>query len=273
MNSELIENSLKIMKEASLRAREAETPLLINFSGGKDSSVLILLARQAEADVELMYMASGLELPGCIEFVEQEAKRFDLKLHITDPVRDYYGDFPYWVRKIGYFPSYAYNYCSVRLKIRPSRAYLRKIYGFKHIYRVNGVRKSESTRRTKIYKTKEPIRKDWENSGHFIVEPIQDWSGQDVVEFLNENNFKVQKLYNEFGVSGCAYCPFYQVEIYQRILNAYPTIYDDIIAVEDEIKKPAVGGNRFLHQLRDDFFENREEIMAQLNEKGLTKRK
>lgn len=273
MNNELIDNSLKIMREANQKAIEAETPLLINFSGGKDSSCLLLLAKQADAKVELMYMTSGLELPGCVEFVQQEADRAGLKLHITDPVRDYYGDFPYWVRKIGYFPSYQYNYCSVRLKIRPSRAYLRKIYGFKHIYRVNGVRKSESGRRSKIYKEKAPIRPDWENSGHFIVEPIQDWTGQDVRDYLEENNFKVQKLYNEFGVSGCAYCPFYQLEIYQRILNAYPDIYDSIIAVEDEIKKPAVGGNRFLRQVKEDFLANKEEIMARLNEKDLTKRK
>jgi 3'-phosphoadenosine 5'-phosphosulfate sulfotransferase (PAPS reductase)/FAD synthetase len=273
MNQELLDKSLAIMQEASNRAAEAGTPLLINFSGGKDSSTLILLANEINAPIELIYMTSGIELPGCIEFVEQEAKRFNLKLHITDPIRDYQGDFPYWVRKFDYFPSYHYNYCSSRLKLRPSRAYLRKIFGFKHIYRVNGVRKSESTRRSKIYKAKDPIRKDWENSGHFLVEPIQDWSGQDVRDYLAENNFVVQKLYNEFGVSGCAYCPFYQVEIYQRILNVYPNIYDKIIEVEDEIGKPSVGGNIFLHQLKDDFFANREEIMTRLNEKGLTKRK
>jgi len=273
MNNELVEKSLEIMQDASNRAKEAGTPLLINFSGGKDSSCLILLAQQTDADFKLMYMTSGIELPGSLEFVQKEAERLGLDLLVSDPVKHYQGDFCYWVRKIGYFPSYHYSYCSVRLKIRPSRAYLRTLYGFKHIYRINGVRKSESTRRSKIYKDKEPIRKDWENSGHFVVEPIYDWSGQDVRDYLEENNFIVQKQYSEFGISGCAYCPFYQVEIYQRILNVYPNIYDKIIEVEDEIKKPAVGGNRFLHQLRDDFFANRDEIMARLNEKGLTKRK
>lgn len=267
MNQEVLNKSLEVMAEADRRAKEAETPLLINFSGGKDSSCLILLAKQVNANFELLYMTSGLEIPGCLDFVKQEAERIGGKLHITDPVRDYYGDFPYWVRKYGYFPSYGYNYCSSRLKLRPSRAYLRKLYGFKHIYRVNGVRKSEGSRRMKIYKDKPAIRPDWENSGHFLVEPLHDWTGQDVKDYLAENNFKVQKLYNEFGVSGCAYCPFYQVEIYQRILNVYPDIYDPIIEVEDELKKPSVGGNRFLHQIKDDFFANREQIMTTLNEK------
>lgn len=269
MEKQKIEKSIEIIKEADKRAKEAGTPLLINFSGGKDSSVLILLAKEADATFELIYMASGLELPGTLEFVKEQAARFDIKLHITDPVRDYYGDFPYWVRRFGYFPTFRYNYCSSRLKLRPSRKYLRGIYGKKHIYRVNGVRRSESPRRKKIYKNTDPIRPDWENAGHFLVEPILDWTGTDVQEYLKENNFEVQSLYNEFGVSGCAYCPYYQAEIYQRILNVYPNIYDDIIAVEDELGKASVAGMIRLHELRDDFFANREEIMAKLKDKPI----
>lgn len=274
MDKEVLENSLNIMREADTLAKEAGTPLFINFSGGKDSSVLILLAKEINAsNVELIYMISRLELPGTIDFVKEQAKRFDLPLHTIDPVKDYMGDFSYWVRRFDYFPSFRYAYCSSRLKLRPARRYLRKIYGRKHVYKVNGVRRSESSRRKKIYATKPYIYPDYEASGHFLVEPIRNWTGEDVTDYLNKNNFGVQKLYEEFGVSGCAYCPFYQPEIYQRILVVYPNIYDKIIEVEDELKKPSVAGNIFLHQLKDDFMKNREEIIARLNEKPLTKRK
>jgi len=270
VNRELLENSLNIMREADTLAKEADTPLFINFSGGKDSSVLILLAKAINiTNVELIYMISGLELPGTIDFVKEQAARFDLPLHMIDPVRDYMGDFAYWVRRFKYFPGRQYTYCSSRLKLRPARKYLRKLYGRKHVYKVNGVRKAESSRRQKIYATKPFIYPDYEASGHFLVEPIREWTGQDVVDYLNENNFEVQKLYGEFGVSGCAWCPFYQVKIYQRILNVYPNIYDEIIELEDEIKKPSVNGGIFLHQLKDDFFANRDEIMAKLNEEKI----
>ena len=43
------------------------------------------------------------------------------------------------------------------------------------MYRVNGVRKKESTRRRAIYKNKPPIRKDGDLAGSFIVQPIK-WS-------------------------------------------------------------------------------------------------
>jgi 3'-phosphoadenosine 5'-phosphosulfate sulfotransferase (PAPS reductase)/FAD synthetase len=274
MNKEILENSLNIMREAYGLAEEAGTPLFINFSGGKDSSILILLAKEIKAaNVELIYMISRLELPGTIDFVKEQAARFDLPLHLIDPVDDYMGDFPYWVHRFGYFPGRQYTYCSSRLKLRPARKYLRKIYGRKHVYKVNGVRRSESSRRQKIYATKPVIRPDYEASGHFLVEPIRDWTGQDVTDYLAENNFEIQKLYTEFGVSGCAWCPFYQVEIYQRILSVYPNIYDEIIELEDEIKKPSVNGGVFLHQLRDDFFANREEYIEKLKNKPIKKRK
>jgi 3'-phosphoadenosine 5'-phosphosulfate sulfotransferase (PAPS reductase)/FAD synthetase len=269
VNKELIENSLKIIQEANDKAIESGTPLFINFSGGKDSSVLILLAEQLNIKTELIYMISRLELPGTIDFVKEQAAKFDLPLHLIDPVKDYMGDFAYWVRRFNYFPGRQYTYCSSRLKLRPARAYLRKIYGRKHVYKMNGVRKSESSRRQKIYATKPVIYPDYEASGHFLVEPIRDWTGQDVVDYLAENNFEIQKLYGEVGVSGCAYCPFYQKKIYYRILNIYPNIYDEIIQLEDEIKKPAVNGGIFLHQLKDEFFSNQDEIMAQLNDEKI----
>lgn len=273
MDKEKLEKSLEIIQEANNGAIEAGTPLFINFSGGKDSSCLILLAEQLNIKTELIYMISRLELPGTIDFVKEQAARFNLPLHMIDPVEDYMGDFSYWIRRFNYFPGRQYTYCSSRLKLRPARKYLRKIYGRKHIYKMNGVRRSESSRRQKIYATKPVIRPDYEASGHFLVEPIRDWTGQDVADYLAENNFEVQKLYGEFGVSGCAWCPFYQVEIYQRILNVYPEIYDEIIALEDEIGKPSVNGGVFLHQLRDDFFANREEIMTRLNAKKIKVKK
>jgi len=275
MDNLKLEESYGIMRDAAQRAKEAETPLLINFSGGKDSSCLVLLAQDLNIPVELNYMISGLELPGSIDFVLQAADKFKMKLHLIDPVIDYQGDFAYWVRRRGYFPARGYTYCSSRLKLRPSRAYFRKIFGFKPLYRVNGVRMAESPRRAKLYVGKEPIRKDKENSGHYLVQPILNWTGADVKEYLQERNFIPPKHYDDFGVSGCAYCPFYQVDIYHRILNEYPDldVYNNIIALEKEIGKPSVAGNKFLYEIKENFLANREEIMAQLNSKEIKNKK
>lgn len=256
---ERVEKALEVMREASERAKKAGTPLFLNFSGGRDSSCLLLLAQKVGANVEAIYMKSRLEIPGSIEFVKQQAEKLGLTLHITDPVDDYYGDFIYWVKRFGYFPSHGYTFCSSRLKIRPSRVYLRKIYGHAEMYRVNGVRRKESIRRRSIYKTTPPIRPDGDLKGSFMVQPIQEWSSDDVDRFLAENNFEVMKAYDNFGVSGCAYCPFYQPEIYKRIMEVYPNIYDEIIELEKELDKPSVIGNRFLGDIKEEFLKEQAE--------------
>jgi 3'-phosphoadenosine 5'-phosphosulfate sulfotransferase (PAPS reductase)/FAD synthetase len=265
MDSQKLEESYDIMRKANQLAIESGTPLMVNFSGGKDSSCLILLAQDIGIKVELIYMETGLEFDGTVNFVKEQAARFDMKLHLTNPLM-YQGDFFYWIRKRGYFPGRRYPYCHSRLKLRPSRVYLRTLFGFKHVYRCVDVRKSESARRSKLYSGKEPMHKDTENSGHWLVTPILNWTGDNVKEYMEEKNFPIQTdLYNQFGISQCYWCCYYQKEIYQRVLNVYPDIYNSIIQLEDEIGKPAVAGNIFLHQLRDEFFANKDEIMLKLN--------
>lgn len=265
--SEKIDTSLDIIEKVYNKSKEQEVPLFVNFSGGKDSSAVLLLAKEiAPKNTEAIYMTTRMELPGTIEFVQQEAKRLNVYLHITDPVIDYLGDFIYWARHFGYFPSFGYNYCNSRLKIRASRKYLRKLHGHKTMFRLNGVRQQESSRRKKMYAEKGFVVPDGDLAGSYIVYPILEWTGNDVKEYLALNNFESHKQYSAFGVSGCAYCPFYQVEIYQRILNVYPEIYDEIIKLEEELGKPSVSGNVFLKDLKRDFFANREEIVKKLGE-------
>jgi 3'-phosphoadenosine 5'-phosphosulfate sulfotransferase (PAPS reductase)/FAD synthetase len=253
---EKIETSLDVIYKVYQKSKEQKVPLFVNFSGGKDSSAVLLLAKEiAPKNTEAIYMTTRLELPGTVEFVKQEAERLGIYLHITDPVVDYMGDFAHWVK-----------HCNSRLKIRTARRYLRKLYGRKHMFRLNGVRQQESTRRKSMYKAKGIVVPDHDLSGSYIVYPIIEWTGDDVKEYLKLNNFETHKQYTAFGISGCAYCPFYQKEIYQRILNVYPNIYDEIIKLEGEVNRPSVQGNVYLRDLKEEFFANQDEIMKNIGE-------
>jgi len=243
-----VREAKKILKEA---AKKSEGPLFLNFSGGKDSCSLVSLASEITDNLECIYMKSGIDLPGSVEFVEKQCETFGLKLHITDPVKDYMGDFRFWVlEKIGYFPAISYAWCSTRLKLRPERAYLRRIYGNTPLYKCTGVRRAESDRRKKIYKLKSSIEPDWEHSGSFMVHPLINWTDGDVKNYLKSVNFEINENYKPYGVSGCYYCPFYQPSIYMKILKGLPNIYDEIIEMEGILKKPSVNGNRFLGDIK-----------------------
>jgi 3'-phosphoadenosine 5'-phosphosulfate sulfotransferase (PAPS reductase)/FAD synthetase len=243
-----IREAKEILKEA---VKKSQGPLFLNFSGGKDSCSLVSLASGITDNMECIYMKSGIDLPGSVEFVEKQCRNFGLKLHITDPVRDYMGDFRFWVtKKMGYFPATSYAYCSTRLKLRPERAYLRKLYGKTPLCKCTGVRLNESSRRKKMYAVKGPMEKDWEHSGSFIAHPLINWTDNDVKDYLKLVGFEINENYKPFGVSGCYYCPFYQPSIYVRILKGLPHIYDDIIRMEYEIGKPSIVGNRFLRDIK-----------------------
>lgn len=251
---EKIKKSKQIIREIS---KKSECPLIVNFSGGRDSCCVLILTLEVTKNVKCLYMKSGLDLPGSIEFVERQCKRFNVELIMSDPVKDYQGDFIYWVKRFGYFPSFTYTWCSSRLKLRPARAMLRKMFGFKTLYKLTGVRRDESTRRVKIYGGKTYIEKDCEHSGSFMVHPILHWSKEDVIKFLKMKKFEINENYKPFGVSGCYYCPFYQKSIYFKIMKVYPDIYDEIIKVETKIGKPSVAGNRFLKDVKKEFLEQR----------------
>jgi len=250
--SDNLQNRIDEAKEVIFTAlkKTGKNPLICNFSGGKDSATLLSLILEVTDNVEALFMYSSIDLPGSLTHVKQEIKKYDITLHITDPIKHYQGDFAYWVKKIGYFPAIDYTWCSSRLKLRPARAYLRSIYGLDSLFKLNGVRRFESSRRKKIYPTTRGfIIPDDEHSGSFIVMPLLNWTNADVNLYLKKKGITINQNYKKCGVSGCKYCPFYQPFFYKRINAVYPGIYDDIITIEREIGKPAVVGEIFLENL------------------------
>ena len=155
---------------------------------------------------------------------------------------------------------------SKALKLRPLRRYFRSIYGKDPICQLVAVRKNESARRKKIYDfSKEHKYNPISNPEYFLVRdseygssykafPIINWSDDDVKTFLHERGFQIMKQYEDFGVSGCYWCPFYQRGIYERILRVYPDIYDEIIALEEELGKPSVSGKKFLGDIKANMY-------------------
>jgi len=216
------------------------------FSGGKDSLSVALLAVEAGVKVEAMYMVSGLDLPGSVARAEHYAGQLGIPLHKSYP-SDYRGDLFTLVRKLGYFPDVVNPWCANRLKIRPCKAYLRRVFGKGMVYKLVGVRREESTRRRRIYRGYEGVVKDPEHTDSRMVFPILNWTDQDVAEYLDARGLlESNPLYDLVGVSGCFYCPFYQESIVARITQAFPGIYQPIIDLEREVGKPAMSDHRYL---------------------------
>ena len=266
-------HSIKLLKDV-ISSMQQDLPLIINFSGGKDSLVCLSLALKVTDHVECCYADGGLELPKTLPYIKERSKEFGVKLHVAkagevtishrpggglehcQTLKDFVLQYKYW-------PTAGRRWCSIWLKQRLMKAYWRQFYSKDVVlYKVNGVRMFESNVRQ--WKYGDPkhymrhvvdgnkyIRYDREHNPCRLVYPILDWSNENVAEFLDKENIKVHTGYKTFGVSGCKYCPVHTPEIYGKILSVYPNIYDDIIELEEAIGKPSIQGKYFLKDIKE----------------------
>ena len=247
--SERVEESKNLIAKI---ATESDHPLLVQFSGGNDSMVMLDLVRQVTDKFLCCYMATGLEFKGVIQFVRDIAKKMGADLLVSNPSM-HKGNIFKRIEQFQNFPGLVATWCCRDLKLRPQKKLLEKNFGKKaKLYKLEGVRLSESIRRRSIYKeyTGSMIRPDSEYTAGFEVFPIVNWTDADVTNYIEWKGLPVTKHYREFGVSGCSWCPFYEADIYRRILKKMPNHYDRFIEWEERLGMPCVSNFIYMGDLK-----------------------
>lgn len=267
-----VQRSLQVL-EAVVKEMDDGLPLIVNFSGGKDSVACMLLAREVTDRVELCYVDGGFDLPETLRYVREQAERFGLRLHVPRPgevSQDHREDgipahvqvFEDYVRWYGYWPTAARRWCSCWCKQRVMKNYWRQLYDANTVlYKLNGVRMFESPTRLWKYGNPKHFRKYTVNGSYFLrhdsehrpcicVYPVIEWTVDDVVAYIASRGVELHAGYKLFGVSGCKWCPVHTPDVYRRILSVHPELYDDFIALEGEINRPAVQGGVWLRDLK-----------------------
>lgn len=241
---------------------ESEKPLVIQFSGGRDSMALIGIVREVTDHFVCAYMCSGLEFQGELEFVSDACEKYGLPLVVSYPSM-HKGDFFERMERFEIFPglgswgnggSGSRTWCNRDLKVRPQTKMLKRVFGRGTFYKLEGIRRFESGRRRSIYRPYKDysVRPDSEQQGSFEVFPLINWTDADVLNYLEISGFPTQPRYKRYGVTGCAWCPFYESEIYKRVLADDPNYYDRFIEWEDKLNKPCVLGNVWMGDLKKE---------------------
>jgi len=264
--------ALDLIKKV-VEEKKSDIPLIVNFSGGKDSLVCLSLALKVTDNVECCYADGGFELPNTLPYIKKRCKEFGVKLHIAkageveiahrkpgplegcQTLKDF-------VLHYGYFPTSGNRWCSIWFKQRVMKAYWRQFYDNKTIlYKLVGVRMFESP--TRLWKYGDPkhykrlgvdgskyIKYDKEHNPCRLVYPIMDFTDVNVLEYLVKENIEAHPGYKIFGLSGCKYCPVHKKKDYENVLRVYPNIYDDIIELEWLLNKPCVENKYFLGEIK-----------------------
>lgn len=221
--SDLEQISIERLKAASeMSLRYYGQPLVITDSGGKDSSVCKELAIRAGIPFEVMHNHTTADAPETVRFVRQEAKRFeDLGIKYTINMPTYKGQRTSMWNLIPQKlmpPTRLVRYCCSVLKET----------GGAGRFIATGVRWDESVSRKNnrgIYEKSSPDKERriilnndnddkrmlFENcrlKAKRVVNPIVDWTDDDVWQFLTDAKAPVNPLYAEGWCRvGCVGCP------------------------------------------------------------------
>ena len=78
--SDKVDDAIKRLQTAAeMSAKIYHEPLLLTFSGGKDSSVLLHLAEAAGVPFEVLHNHTTADAPETVQFVRREFKRLEEK--------------------------------------------------------------------------------------------------------------------------------------------------------------------------------------------------
>lgn len=203
-----IEVSLNIIKQAF----KTHKRLALAFSGGKDSTTLLMLALEVlkefkDCTLVVIHGDTLVENPAvrshCDFFLESlrayaERENLPVEIHIALPEKTN----TYWVNLIGKgypLPNHRFRWCQKHLKIEPFQK-LQKSLSTSAV--LVGIRKDESISR------KNSIRKNYQDyerkeKGNHTIAPLLDWTEEQVWEFLTTYECewtdlrKVYELYRE----------------------------------------------------------------------------
>lgn len=206
---------------AEMSERYYNAPLIITDSGGKDSAVCVQLAKNAGINFEVQHNHTTADAPETVRHIRRQFKTLEeqgISCKINYPV--YKGKpVSMWslIPQKLMPPTRIVRYCCDILKEQ----------GGKDRFICTGIRWDESTRRAKERTAFEKINKDkkktiflgdnddkrllFENcqlKAKRTVNPIIDWTDEDVWSYIADQKIEVNPLYCEgFKRVGCIGCP------------------------------------------------------------------
>jgi 3'-phosphoadenosine 5'-phosphosulfate sulfotransferase (PAPS reductase)/FAD synthetase len=211
--------------------------VIVNFSGGKDSTVAILetLKVYPKEDIMLCYQDTGADYIETKAHVELIAKTVDLPL-ITLKNNE---DFWQLAKRRGYFPTPAQRQCTAYLKrdlfnkwVRHNRDKLGK-----EIIVVSGIRSEESQIRSKmaIYGEHPTRLKDGSFKANLWL-PCFDMSEREVKDRVKAEGLPLHPCYDFSTRCSCWMCIFQPNSVVRTYAEAHPELYEHACLLEDEIK-------------------------------------
>ena len=227
--------------------------VVVKFSGGKDSTAsLLYMLMNYRVDYVLYQHIPDNMLPEAKDYISSLAdaimddtgKKFNLVILESEPMLKLMRE------KHKPFPTPKTLWCSYWLKVVPSKRWIKNIAS-KHglaeeqVVVVVGVKKSDSRRRSELYKDKlikaDKIRTRFKGVSYgekyYMFFPILDWTDEQVWNYIKKfpNTYKILKhqYKSYYNITQCLVCPFHSRKYYESLpLKTLIKIHELLIDIE-----------------------------------------
>ena len=197
--------------------RNGDLPLVVGFSGGKDSLAVYLVVEEATGESPpIFFMDTGLELPETLQFIKSFAEKRAVKI-----IGEEAGDL-FW-ESIDIFgpPARDFRWCCKVLKLGPAATSIAEMIG-QETLSFMGQRKLESFQRSIEPRVTE---NPWV-PGQISANPIQNWNALEVWLYTFLKNEDFNPLYNQgYHRMGCYLCPASPLAELESLRQTHPEFH------------------------------------------------
>jgi len=273
---------MDLEKVAIMRLREGaeiskyyyNKPLLLCYSGGKDSEIILDLALKSGIDFELQHSHTTADAPETVYHIRKKFKELELKgIKCIINMPKFKGNSTSMWSLIplkGMPPTRLVRYCCSILKetaganraiatgIRRAESVKRKSRGIFETYTSN---KKNRIILNNDNDDKRRVIEHCQLQGKTIINPICDWSDNDVKEYIHQEHIILNPLYScGFSRVGCIGCPmagkkrFIEFARYPKYRDMYIRAFDKMVKFRKQNGKamPWANGLDVFHWWMED---------------------
>ncbi len=197
--------------------KKYDLPILVSFSGGKDSLATYLLVKEALGKTRLLFNDTGLEIPETVSYVKEFAENEKVDLVYADA-----GERFWKAVKVMGPPARDYRWCCKVVKLAPISLVIKKNFP-KGALNFIGQRKYESLSRALSPRI-------WKNRwipNIIAASPINEWRFIDVWLYILWKKTRINPLYYMgFDRLGCWLCPASQIGEFEDIKKIHPELWN-----------------------------------------------
>lgn len=208
--------------------------LVINFSGGKDSSAMLAFICENYPNVKkhVVMADTGWEHTDAVEWSRKIVAMFGLELHVVSNKNK---TFLTMSENRGKFPGMTTRQCTSDLKRDPIVSWIRQNVKDPVVINCMGLRAEESANRAKAKRLKRSKRDT--NSKRTVWDwlPIHNWTEVEVLAYLEAKGIPLHPVYKHLRRFSCRVCIYMGQHDLQQVAKHDPEAIDIIARIEEKI--------------------------------------